>query len=86
MFNLAAKVNLHFTGKKPCERMFCGCRYEVNFQEGIDCGGAYIKLLSDTAGLNLVGVNVFILHDSYVLYICTVEYFLSTVQSKTLSL
>lgn len=38
--------------------MFCsGCRYEVNFQDGIDCGGAYIKLLSDTGDLNLVGIQ-----------------------------
>ncbi|KAK7929687.1 hypothetical protein WMY93_006082 [Mugilogobius chulae] len=28
-------------------------QYEVNFQDGIDCGGAYIKLLSDEADLNL---------------------------------
>ncbi|KAM8880492.1 calmegin isoform 1-T1 [Spinachia spinachia] len=28
-------------------------QYEVNFQDGIDCGGAYIKLLSDTGHLNL---------------------------------
>ncbi|XP_074554559.1 calmegin isoform X2 [Halichoeres trimaculatus] len=28
-------------------------QYEVNFQEGIDCGGAYIKLLSDTDDLSL---------------------------------
>ncbi|KAM8843035.1 calmegin [Synchiropus picturatus] len=28
-------------------------QYEVNFQDGIDCGGAYIKLLSDTGDLNL---------------------------------
>ncbi|XP_036982071.2 calmegin [Artibeus jamaicensis] len=28
-------------------------QYEVNFQDGIDCGGAYIKLLADTADLNL---------------------------------
>ncbi|KAF7663210.1 hypothetical protein LDENG_00217020 [Lucifuga dentata] len=28
-------------------------QYEVNFQDGIDCGGAYIKLLSDTDSLNL---------------------------------
>jgi len=33
-------------------------RYEVNFQDGIDCGGAYIKLLSDTPGLNLVSTCV----------------------------
>lgn len=29
-------------------------RYEVNFQNGIDCGGAYAKLLSQSAELNLV--------------------------------
>ncbi|CAJ1053273.1 calmegin isoform X3 [Xyrichtys novacula] len=28
-------------------------QYEVNFQEGIDCGGAYIKLLSDADDLDL---------------------------------
>uniref|UniRef100_A0A803W0S9 Calmegin n=1 Tax=Ficedula albicollis TaxID=59894 RepID=A0A803W0S9_FICAL len=28
-------------------------QYEVNFQKGIDCGGAYIKLLSSSNGLNL---------------------------------
>ncbi|KAF3687200.1 Calnexin Precursor [Channa argus] len=28
-------------------------QYEVNFQDGIDCGGAYIKLLSDTGSLHL---------------------------------
>uniref|UniRef100_A0A8C9YHJ3 Calmegin n=1 Tax=Sander lucioperca TaxID=283035 RepID=A0A8C9YHJ3_SANLU len=28
-------------------------QYEVNFQNGIDCGGAYIKLLTDTGNLNL---------------------------------
>ncbi|XP_056135901.1 calmegin [Lampris incognitus] len=28
-------------------------QYEVNFQDGIDCGGAYIKLLSDTGNLDL---------------------------------
>ncbi|TRY87596.1 hypothetical protein DNTS_005986 [Danionella cerebrum] len=28
-------------------------QYEVNFQDGIDCGGAYIKLLSDSKDLNL---------------------------------
>lgn len=30
-------------------------RYEVNFQNGIECGGAYVKLLSKTSELNLVG-------------------------------
>ncbi|XP_012974313.1 calmegin [Mesocricetus auratus] len=28
-------------------------QYEVNFQDGIDCGGAYIKLLADTGDLIL---------------------------------
>ncbi|KAL1023866.1 hypothetical protein UPYG_G00047540 [Umbra pygmaea] len=28
-------------------------QYEVNFQDGIDCGGAYLKLLSDTDDLDL---------------------------------
>ncbi|XP_066572792.1 calnexin isoform X2 [Amia ocellicauda] len=28
-------------------------QYEVNFQTGIDCGGAYVKLLSQTPDLNL---------------------------------
>ncbi|XP_068135700.1 calmegin [Hyperolius riggenbachi] len=28
-------------------------QYEVNFQDGIDCGGAYIKLLSHSNSLNL---------------------------------
>uniref|UniRef100_A0A8C7INT4 Uncharacterized protein n=1 Tax=Oncorhynchus kisutch TaxID=8019 RepID=A0A8C7INT4_ONCKI len=28
-------------------------QYEVNFQDGIDCGGAYIKLLSDEEDLDL---------------------------------
>jgi hypothetical protein len=33
-------------------------RYEVNFQNGIECGGAYVKLLSKTPELNLVGTSV----------------------------
>ncbi|XP_075995052.1 calnexin [Genypterus blacodes] len=28
-------------------------QYEVNFQSGIDCGGAYVKLLTQTSDLNL---------------------------------
>lgn len=48
--------------KQICDRglfdpLRSGCRYEVNFQDGIDCGGAYIKLLSDTEDLSLVGVK-----------------------------
>ena len=29
-------------------------RYEVNFQKGLSCGGAYLKLLSDEADPDLV--------------------------------
>ena len=29
-------------------------RYEVNFQNGLTCGGAYLKLLSDEADSDLV--------------------------------
>uniref|UniRef100_A0A8K9URZ8 Calnexin n=1 Tax=Oncorhynchus mykiss TaxID=8022 RepID=A0A8K9URZ8_ONCMY len=32
-------------------------QYEVNFQDGIDCGGAYIKLLSDEDDLDLDQFN-----------------------------
>lgn len=31
-------------------------RYEVNFQEGLSCGGAYIKLLSQSDKLKLVSI------------------------------
>lgn len=40
------------------------CRYEVNFQDGIDCGGAYIKLLSDSGDLNLVSKSYSYLKES----------------------
>ena len=33
-------------------------RYEVNFQEGLSCGGAYVKLLSQSDKLKLVGISV----------------------------
>jgi len=29
-------------------------QYEVNFQNGIECGGAYVKLLSQANDLSLV--------------------------------
>ena len=35
-------------------------RYEVNFQNGIECGGAYVKLLSKTPELNLVSTFVYV--------------------------
>lgn len=34
-------------------------RYEVKFQNGIDCGGAYIKLLSKTDKFDLVSTKPF---------------------------
>ncbi|MCI4376126.1 hypothetical protein PGIGA_G00184570 [Pangasianodon gigas] len=46
---IAAPLNKPFVFKnKPLV-----VQYEVNFQDGIDCGGAYIKLLSDTPNLDL---------------------------------
>ena len=30
----------------------------MNFQEGLSCGGAYVKLLSQADTLNLVGVLI----------------------------
>jgi len=40
-------------------------RYEVNFQGGIDCGGAYIKLLSSTDDLDLVCPFTFAIDDLF---------------------
>ena len=34
--------------------VICTGRYEVNFQNGLTCGGAYIKLLSYSEDLDLV--------------------------------
>ncbi|KAG8453922.1 hypothetical protein GDO86_000519, partial [Hymenochirus boettgeri] len=46
---ISAKLNKPFTFNiKPLI-----VQYEVNFQDGIDCGGAYIKLLSETTPLSL---------------------------------
>ncbi|KAI5107760.1 calmegin precursor [Silurus meridionalis] len=46
---IAAPLNKPFVFKnKPLV-----VQYEVNFQDGIDCGGAYIKLLSDSPKLHL---------------------------------
>ncbi|KAJ3614786.1 hypothetical protein NHX12_018356 [Muraenolepis orangiensis] len=46
---IAALLNKAFVfGEEPLV-----LQYEVNFQDGIDCGGAYIKLLSDSPSLNL---------------------------------
>lgn len=55
----------HFTRQvcSKCSFGFYDCnnitdtyRYEVHFQKGLDCGGAYIKLLSNYDGLRLVSV------------------------------
>lgn len=40
----------------------CVFRYEVNFQAGIDCGGAYVKLLTQTDELDLVSLIGLFLH------------------------
>ena len=32
-------------------------RYEVKFQQAMECGGAYVKLLSDLESLDLVGTG-----------------------------
>ncbi|KAF0037935.1 hypothetical protein F2P81_010809 [Scophthalmus maximus] len=46
---IAARLNKAFVFQdKPLV-----LQYEVNFQDGIDCGGAYIKLLSDTGDSSL---------------------------------
>lgn len=34
-------------------------RYEVNFQNGQECGGAYLKLLSEEKAMNLVSSDCF---------------------------
>lgn len=34
-------------------------RYEVKFQNGLDCGGAYVKLLSAEQNLDLVSHFIF---------------------------
>ncbi|XP_056585667.1 calmegin isoform X2 [Triplophysa dalaica] len=46
---IAAPLNRPFVFKN----MPLIVQYEVNFQDGIDCGGAYIKLLSDSKDLEL---------------------------------
>ncbi|KAL6061436.1 hypothetical protein STEG23_033203, partial [Scotinomys teguina] len=48
-YAISAKVNKSFTSdtKPPI------VQYEVNFENGIECGGAHVKLLSKTSELNL---------------------------------
>lgn len=49
----------------------------MNFQDGIDCGGAYIKLLSDTDDLTLVGTHVVLCLTPFIMckvLICTVKW------------
>ncbi|XP_018098778.1 calnexin isoform X1 [Xenopus laevis] len=45
---ISSKLKKPFTFDKPLI-----VQYEINFQDGIDCGGAYIKLLSESNHLNL---------------------------------
>lgn len=66
--------------------VWSGCRYEVNFQEGIDCGGAYVKLLTDTEDLSLVGLHVIIPLIMYLFsHVCysTIIVFVSIVDTES---
>lgn len=36
------------------------CRYEVKFQNGQECGGAYMKLLTADDGLDLVSLDLLV--------------------------
>ena len=40
-------------------------RYEVKYQNGMDCGGSYMKLLSDVPGLDPVRISSFGLNFFY---------------------
>lgn len=55
---LAADVTLAFRRFAVVHESDSVFRYEVNFQSGIDCGGAYVKLLSQTPDLDLVSLHV----------------------------
>ena len=52
------KAQLHKYAYVFIQWCVCVCvypfRYEVNFQKGMGCGGAYMKLLSDNDSLKLV--------------------------------
>lgn len=49
----------------------CVFRYEVNFQSGIDCGGAYVKLLTQTPELDLVRLTLCSFHSKrHVTHLC----------------
>ena len=50
--------NLIFQNATWFSAFLSAIRYEVNFQNGIECGGAYVKLLSKTPELNLVGTSI----------------------------
>ena len=41
-----------------CDNLSMCNRYEVNFQKGLSCGGAYLKLLSDEADSDLVSIKI----------------------------
>lgn len=58
----------------------------MNFQEGIDCGGAYVKLLTDTEDLSLVGLHVIIPLIMYLFsHVCysTIIVFVSIVDTES---
>ena len=48
-YAISAPLNIHFTFQAD----MLVVQYEVNFQQGLDCGGAYIKLISQQDGLDL---------------------------------
>ena len=48
-YAISVPLDRHFTFQD--DTLFV--QYEVNFQQGLDCGGAYMKLLSQEEGLDL---------------------------------
>uniref|UniRef100_A0AAZ1XKC4 Calnexin n=1 Tax=Oreochromis aureus TaxID=47969 RepID=A0AAZ1XKC4_OREAU len=46
-------ISAHLLRPFTFETMPLVIQYEVNFQSGIDCGGAYVKLLTETPDLDL---------------------------------
>ena len=63
-----ADISYHLTLVIHCK---LHCRYEVNFQNGQDCGGAYIKLLSHDSKFNMViELPVVVIFNSLLLLSC----------------
>ncbi len=53
----------------------------MNFQDGIDCGGAYIKLLSHTDDLNLVSIHIVIICYSIYYVLRFMKFYLFTAET-----